>query len=226
MLPIGINYEASKIITHIQQFGNCVGYANLQIAMDAPFHGRVADEKVRSVGRSELQFPGYDDTKLVASLTQIFKTILARYGPDIKIILQIARGRSAESTFEEVIRPIFDKLKISNYETKYGYRSNDYYSPIDTTTPFVFVNYGMFAVLSQVEKVAVGQICNPTVSVSIKKYNPSTGFFTDALKKYHGKKNILNDIPEIQHIRLYGIKDDMPFVTPDIYQETHIKKLL
>ena len=44
MLPVGINFEAGKIITHIKDCPNCVGYANLQIAMDAPYHGRVADE--------------------------------------------------------------------------------------------------------------------------------------------------------------------------------------
>jgi hypothetical protein len=74
--------------------------------------------------------------------------------------------------------------------------------------------------------LAVGQICNPTVSITINKYSPSKGFFFSEFKKYHGKKNILNAMPEIQHIRLYGIKDDMLFVTPDIYQEAHIKKLL
>ena len=40
----GINFEGGKIIKHILQSNYCKGYANVQIAMDAPYHGRVADE--------------------------------------------------------------------------------------------------------------------------------------------------------------------------------------
>ena len=227
MLPIGINYESGKIMTHILKFANCVGFANLQIAMDAPFHGRVADETVRSVGRSELQFPGYDEKKLVATLTTIFKAILAKHGADIKIVLQIARGRSAGPTFEEVIKPIFTELGISNYETKFGYRSKDYYVPADKT-PFFYVNYGMFAVLSQVEKVAVGAICNPVISMPITKYTASKGFTVSKskTKKFNSSKNILNSLQEIMKIRLYGIADDMAFITPDVYDIKHIEKLV
>lgn len=57
---IGINYEAGNIVRHITKFEGCVGYANIQVAMDAPFADRVADETVRRLGRSELQYISHD----------------------------------------------------------------------------------------------------------------------------------------------------------------------
>jgi len=64
---VGINFEGGKIIKHILQDSNCIAYANLQIAMDAPYHDppRVADETLRLKGRSETQFAGYDEEALI-----------------------------------------------------------------------------------------------------------------------------------------------------------------
>ncbi len=47
-IPVGINYEGGKIISHVLKYPQqCIAYANCQIAMDAPYHGRVADESHR-----------------------------------------------------------------------------------------------------------------------------------------------------------------------------------
>ena len=108
---VGINYEGGKIISHILKSENCIAYANCQIAMDAPYHGRVADETIRSKGRSEVQFPGYTDEYLISQLEQIFNYIKKNY-PNIKIVIQIARGRSAVSMKDEIIGPILSKLNI------------------------------------------------------------------------------------------------------------------
>ena len=58
---IGINFEGGKIIKHIKQYKQCIGYVNCQIAMDAPYHvpSRIANNCVRSNGRSESQFKYY-----------------------------------------------------------------------------------------------------------------------------------------------------------------------
>ena len=37
----GINFEGGKIIKYILQSKNCIAYANIQIAMDAPYDDRV-----------------------------------------------------------------------------------------------------------------------------------------------------------------------------------------
>ena len=60
---IGVNFEAGKIIDNVRNLPNCLAYANCQISMDAPFSDRVADDAVRTVGRSELAFVshGYDE---------------------------------------------------------------------------------------------------------------------------------------------------------------------
>ena len=227
---VGINYEGGKIISHILKSENCIAYANCQIAMDAPYHGRVADESIRSKGRSELQFPGYTDEYLISKFEEIFNYIKINY-PNIKIVIQIARGRSAISMKNEIIDPILLKLKIkeTDYEFKSGYRSTDYYTPRDTKE-FVFVNIGMFAVLTNVENTKVGQICNPTETVIatelISELTPDKKILSDySITSFDNKKNILSNMT-FQKIKLIGIADNMPFVTPDVYPNSSINELI
>jgi hypothetical protein len=197
----------------------------MQIAMDAPYHGRVADETIRSKGRSELQFPGYTDRYLISQLEQIFNYIKITY-PNIKIVIQIARGRSAIPMKNEIIDPILSKLKIkeTDYEFKSGYRTTDYYTP--TEEKFVFVNIGMFAVLSNVENTNVGQICNPTETVIATELTPNKKILSDyRVTSFDNKKNILSNMT-FQKIKLIGIADSMPFVTPDVYPKSSIDELI
>lgn len=220
---IGINYEGGKIIKHIKKYTNCIAYANLQIAMDAPYHSppRIADEKIRSTGRSESQFNDYDEEKLKNKFEEILRFIKEKY-KNIKLVIQIARGRSAEPTFTEIIKPILDKINIINYEYKFGYKSKDYYFP-SNNDEFVFLNYGMFAELSESIKIEVGEICNPNISYdildNITKYTGKAIFIKD-------KKNILNYFKDIKKLKLFGIADDMKFITPDVYKKSDIINLI
>jgi len=194
--------------------------------MDAPYHGRVADETIRSKGRSEVQFPGYTDEYLISQLEQIFNYIKITY-PNIKIVIQIARGRSAIPMKNEIIDPILSKLKIkeTDYEFKSGYRTTDYYTPHDTKE-FVFVNIGMFAVLTNVENTKVGQICNPTETVIATELTPDKIILSDySVTSFDNKKNILSNMT-FQKIKLIGIADTMPFVTPDVYPKSSIDELI
>ena len=95
---VGINYEAGRMITHILRYSNCIGFANCQIAMDAPFAGRIADESVRSVGRSETLFESYNENKLIKELACVFNKIRDTYG-EIKLVIQMARGRSERQMY-------------------------------------------------------------------------------------------------------------------------------
>ncbi len=171
-LPIGINFESGKIITWETKCKNCIAYANCQIGMDAPYHGRVADESHRTKGRSELNFPGYREDLLIEDLRTIFTHIKNEFA-GIKIIIQIARGRSGIQMFDEVFKPLLAELDISesDYVIKYGYRTSNYFECRDLDEDFVFVNIGMFAVLTQIEKVYVGQLCNPVITYNITDYD-------------------------------------------------------
>ena len=113
----GINFEGGKIISHILSCSNCIGWPNCQIVMDATYNLRVADESIRKLGRSEKAF-GMDEEKFNENIKKIFTFINNKY-PNIKIIIQIARGRSAELMFTETLKPIFVKLKLKDYEVKY-----------------------------------------------------------------------------------------------------------
>jgi hypothetical protein len=224
---VGINYEGGKIIKHILSNPKCVAYANCQIAMDAPYHTipRVADETIRSMGRSESQFKGYDEDKLRAKLKDIFTFIKDTY-KDIRIVIQIARGRAAEATFNEVIKPVLDNMNITDVEFVNGYRSQNYYTTLKTTE-FVFVNYGMFAELSDDIDVNVGEICNPVITYDINTYNHKDGFtYGEETHFDRDEKNILNHFGDIKKLKLFGINDDMAFITPDKYDKAHIVELV
>jgi hypothetical protein len=221
-LPIGINYEAGRIVTHILKYSNCVGIANCQIAMDAPYAGRVADDSVRSSGRSETQFTSYDETITIAELTRVFHQISNMY-TDTKLVVQIARGRSGIQMYADVIKPIIQKCGFTDVDVKFGYRTTDYYIPV-TNDPFVFVNIGMFAVLTNVDSIRVGQLCSPVITYEIIDFEKETGFKSDFKPTFTNDRNILTDLG-FTEIILWGIADQMAFVTPSAYPEHHILKL-
>ena len=116
---VGINYEGGKIIEHTIKSSACVAYANIQIAMDAPLHNQVATLAVRSNGRSETQFHGYDEADMVKNLTLIFKYIQENY--DCDIFIQIARGKSAIETEIDILAPILKSLNITNQYKRIHY---------------------------------------------------------------------------------------------------------
>lgn len=230
---VGINYEGGKIIQHVLQSKQCVAYANVQIAMDAPYSGRVADEKLRDKGRSELQFHPkykYSDILVQCKLYKILQSI-QQHHPNTKIVMQIARGRSGISMYNEVLRPVLfpfglinsdGECNVKKLKVLYGYRRKDYYQYSRAKTRFVFINIGMFAVLTNVNNVAVGTICNPVITYDIHDMNMNIS------RKYtfNDNKNILNSFSDIPKIILCGIEDDMPFITPDVYTKQQINNLL
>lgn len=228
-LPIGINFECGKIITHIlDKCGDkCVGWANCQIGMDAPYHGRVADETHRNLGRSEKNFPGYQENALIKNLTQIFNYSKQTY-PETKIIIQIARGRSYKQMFDEVIKPILDELFITNYHVSNGYKSVDYFAcdKDNLNEQFVFINIGMFAVLTQPENIYVGELCNPVLTWNILDYDGRFIYEENPYNFATHNKNILNHFSNIKKIKLFGIADNMKFVTPDVYSQTSVQELI
>ena len=223
---IGINFESGKIITWETKCKNCKAWANCQIGMDAPYLGRVADESVRTKGRSELSFPGYREDLLIENLKKILAYIKANY-PNLLLVIQIARGRAGIQMFNEVIEPLLKD--IERYKIQYGYRTANYFECRDLEEDFVFVNIGMFAVLTKPESIYVGELCNPVQTWSIKSYDKATKEF-EIDPEMHSfetdNKNILNSIDGIQKIKLFGISDCMEFITPDIYDEVAIQKLI
>jgi hypothetical protein len=125
---------------------------------------------------------------------------------------------------DEIIEPILSKLRITDYEFKSGYRSTDYYTPSEPE--FVFVNIGMFAVLTNVGNTKVGQICNPTETIIATELTPDKKILSDySVTSFDDKKNILSNMT-FQKIKLIGIADTMPFVTPDVYPKSSIDELI
>ncbi len=224
---VGINFEGGKIITWETKCSNCIAWANLQIAMDAPYAGREAGEDVRKKGPAEEVF-GYDREKFMQDINRIFSFIIKKY-PETKIIVQIARGRSGIPMFTGTILPVFNEIGLVNYEVYYGYRTVDYYDCRDSTEPFIFVNVGMFAVLTNVDDVKVGEICNPIKTWSIEKYSDNAFKIKGKMVDWsNDDKNILNDeeFDDFKKLKLFGIGDCMDFITPDVYSKDAIDKLI
>ena len=122
----GVNFEGHKISEYALGTMGALHCLNLQIAMDAPFHGDVADEATRSVGPSEEGFEGYDPSVLIAGLTKGVEALRDAIdgagdggdgeegGPVVRtLVVQIARGRRAAAfqrdVVEPVLRAVFDR---------------------------------------------------------------------------------------------------------------------
>ena len=123
---LGVNFEGHKISEYALGTMGALHCLNLQIAMDAPFHGDVADEATRSVGPSEEGFEGYDPSVLIAGLTKGVEALRDAIdgagdggdgeegGPVVRtLVVQIARGRRAAAfqrdVVEPVVRSVFDR---------------------------------------------------------------------------------------------------------------------
>ena len=229
---IGVNYEAGKVIDNIRHLPNCLGYANCQISMDAPFSGRVADESVRSTARSESLFEDYNEEALKSNFKEIMRLIKTEYldkSPKPKLVIQMARGRASISTINDIILPILDEFGIKKFDIVTGYRSTDYYTGCDNR-PFVFLNYGMFGVLTNDDKIHVGEICNPILSYSITGTKGNLLLLNEGSSFMDDPKNILNNPSitslNIKKIILFGIEDNMPFITPDEYNKSDFDILI
>lgn len=197
---VGVNFEGGKIVAHALRSPLCAGYSNVQIVMDAPFHGRVAGEAVRRAGRSETQFSGYDPELLSRGLRLVLSAAVDRCkaatsAAPARLVLQIARGRTANEFFEREVAPVLQQLAPVQIQVFNGYRSTTYFplpkvapgDGVDATarstrrgggrrrsvgggagTAFVLVNIGMFACLSKSAlALAPGTVCIPHRTIDI-----------------------------------------------------------
>ena len=71
----------------------------------------------------------------------------------------------------------------------------------------------MFAVLTNPRNIRVGHICNPLITYDVL----NTEMEVSGKHIFSDKKNILNSFTTISKILLYGIADDMLFITPKEY---------
>lgn len=132
--------------------------------------------------------------------------------------------------YNDVIRPIIQKFGFSDAIIVFGYKTKDYYSPSDSE-PFVFVNIGMFAILTNIDLIRVGQICNSMSTYEILGYDIKlgcdikSGFITNFVPIVFNDKNILLNLP-LTHITLFGLADNMEFVTPHAYDKDYILDLI
>ena len=159
MSVLGINYEAGKSIHQAitKATTNCIACFNIQIAMDAPFEdGNAAPEAVRNQGRTETHLGASDKEtirQLVPPLQEAVRLAFGSAGTEqSQLIIQIARGRSSEPFWQDVVQPALAQCSNVPPSNKLirinGYRTLNYpkFETIDSS--FVYVNIGMFGRLT------------------------------------------------------------------------------
>ena len=138
-----------------------------------------------------------------------------------RLVVQIGRGRSAAPFRAETIDPILAALPAGlDYTFGYGYRSTTWWRPPfedGRREPFGFVNVGMFARLSG--GVRPGEVFACTDGVAVVRRDASSGRLVVAADEPLAGENAAAAIVDagLPSVRLVGIADDMPFVTPADY---------
>lgn len=236
---VAINYEGGKIVSHVRRSSQLIAYANCQFVMDAPYAGRVAHEAVRANGRSEEQFIGYDPARKRSGLRMVLMNVKDKHlnkADDVRLIVQIARGRSSlaeREDFEELLREL--AIPLERVLIFMGYRSSNYVDlSVLNESPFVFINVGMIGMIQNDKKVLVGQLCHPVLTFDIEDFVDGR-FAVDATSRsqedsswaaHRAECDILADISDLPMIVLFGLADHMKFVTPTTYPFESVQCLL
>lgn len=227
---LGVNYEGHKITEHALRCG-AVCTLNMQVAMDAPFLGEVADEATRATGPAEASFSGFDRGVMLEGISKGINACAGecrRLGATT-LVVQVARGRSAQSFLETSIAPYLPAdLDVKIY---CGYQSVDFFPPPAAKVLFGFINIGMFARLTA--GVLPGEVfaCVDGLAVQatsgVGALRVVAGAWQDAKAGRgiavgsHGSV-LAAGLPLV---RLLGIADDMPFVTPSDYSRDELLAL-
>ncbi len=228
---LGINYEGGKAIHKARQTTNCLATYNLQIAMDAPFEkDQIATEDVRNKGRTETQL-GASDSDIIRQLLKPLQhaiNIVGKNDKNTKLIIQIARGRSSQPFYDNVVKVAlkqcnvpFDQLVIYN-----GYRTANYPIFSSIKSKYVYVNIGMFGRLTL--NVVPGTIYSVKQTYVIdpsKTSKETTPIHNIQLLNILNHQNQDNGLLLLPSCHLISIPDTFPFVTPDNYDQKSIMAL-
>merc|ERR1719486_885944 len=137
--------------------------------------------------------------------------------PHADVIVQIARGRSAQPTWDNVVRPALEQCcaDMSKCKMVNGYRATDF-PHFEGAAPFVYINVGMFGRMSP--GVPVGRIysCLRThvIDDASSPAAPMLAEGSTATLNHAGKDAALDLLPQCT---LISIPDGFPFVTPEKY---------
>lgn len=200
---IGINYEGGK---SVPRHPSCMGWINIQVCSDKSFGGGIVDEQTMSEQR-------FDKEKHKNDLSIIFRQIHHVY-PEMQIVIRVARGRSAIDTIDQVLLPVIIDAGLNRVQ----FVMDNYTPAVDDQSPFVFVNYGMFAEVSDDASCAPGEICNPVITEEIVACKDGIFQCANRQSTTDDEKNIMLRFSCFRNMILYGIADDMP----DNYKEKDI----
>lgn len=214
---MGINFEGNKINIHAINHGAEFA-VNLQIAMDAPFDGDVANHEFRNKGPSESRFAGYKENEMQNKIKYMFNYVTKKcLKKNINtVVLQIARGRSGRAFFNKNVKQFLsEKIK---YIIFYGYRSNKYFK-LEKKINFAFINIGMFARFTKSVRPGEVFVCKNGISI---KHDKEKNIIILPKSKINNRKIIVAGFPLV---KLIGISDSMPFVTPENYNKKELISL-
>ncbi|CAF1066219.1 unnamed protein product [Didymodactylos carnosus] len=230
----GANFEGGKIIKHMTRDSNCKFTSNIQIGMDAPFFGEPAGTDIREKGPSERQFGSYDRNIMIRDIKKCFNKAneIMTQNRIVDLVVQIARGRNGLIFLQDDILPVLQSIfMISNTSTidlnepniqnynfanggrlyiTFGYRTTDYFDYTKMINEYIFMNIGMFARLT--ENLTAGQVCIPSATYDVVKNGMDLTVHAVNYNYFDFCFNL-----GLMHINLFGIADNMPFITTDDY---------
>ena len=208
----GVNYEGGNIIRHILKFPECLAYANIQIVQDAPYEPTFNIE--------------YDENKIINTIREILTYIKKTY-INVRIVIQLAIIKNITETYTRIFKPILKELDLLNstVSIKQGYTTEMYYIPDYDKRPFIFINYGLFSLLNNCDKIKAGTIYNPIYSYPIVDYDNIGFIYSSCPYVFKNEKNILNMFPNIKTMSIFSLKDNLPLFTDKNYKKEHVLTL-
>ena len=222
-LVLGVNYEGGKCVEHAVSSPLCIAAYNCQISMDSPFEeGEAAPEHVRKQGRTESQM-GVEDASLRAQLRPVLADAAAKAtaaGASCRLVVQVARGRSAEPFWDAVVKPVLDDVGAERYALVRGYRTSDFPKFELDRVPFVYVNVGMFGRLTPSVRPGVVHAVEATHVIDDGS-TPAAPRLASCVE-HGGHDSALLLLPPC---RLVSIPDSFPFVTPEHYKRESLAAL-
>ena len=219
---LGVNYEAGKGIRAARLSEHCRGAYGIQIAMDAPFQqGSDSQEAERARGRTEVRLGGEEvDSSVRAQLAPVVAKAAAACGDDGRLIVQVARGRSAAEFYGAVVRPVLDGCGVRELVLATGYRSTDLPDFARLARPFVYLNVGMFGRLSP--DVAPGRAFAVATSLLLDPASTPANPAVAGRLLHADEDDALGMLP---HCVLAACPDAFPFVTPELYDQGRLMRL-
>ena len=124
--------------------------------------------------------------------------------------------------YNNAVLPLLTQLGISRFSTTQSV------SPANYSSPFVYLNIGLFSAVSNVSQVISNTVYNPVVSFRITDYTNQLFTRDPVPSSFNDQRNILNNINSCPKIILLGLDNSYNWnqLTPTYYPQSGFVTLI